>query len=202
MKTAVCCLAMVGSTVLAGCAVQPPTSAEQLATDRPGYVRGYLAPEQLPASREFLLPPPAAASAAFSADREVYRATRSLRDTPRWTQAVEDAELGFPNAARVFSCALNLDISPEATPHLNMLLRRVRADASRANDQAKKLYQRQRPYLALGETSCTPQKKHKNDSYPSGHSSIGWAWALVLAEIAPGQADAVFARGLVLARAG
>lgn len=33
------------------------------------------------------------------------------------------------------------------------------------------------------------------DSYPSGHSSIGWAWALALAEIVPERADAILARG-------
>jgi acid phosphatase (class A) len=77
-----------------------------------------------------------------------------------------------------------------------MLIRRVRADASRANDKAKDLYNRKRPYVAHGDTSCTPKEKHKDDSYPSGHSSIGWAWALVLAEIAPDRADAIFARAL------
>ncbi len=35
----------------------------------------------------------------------------------------------------------------------------------------------------------------KPDSYPSGHASIGWAWALSLAEIAPDRADALLARG-------
>lgn len=31
--------------------------------------------------------------------------------------------------------------------------------------------------------------------YPSGHASIGWATALVLAELAPGRTDALLARG-------
>ncbi|HBP04833.1 MAG TPA: phosphatase, partial [Stenotrophomonas sp.] len=35
----------------------------------------------------------------------------------------------------------------------------------------------------------------KNGSYPSGHTSIGWAWALILSEIAPDRADAIQARG-------
>ena len=36
----------------------------------------------------------------------------------------------------------------------------------------------------------------RNDgSYPSGHSAIGWAWALILAEAAPDRADAILARG-------
>lgn len=33
-------------------------------------------------------------------------------------------------------------------------------------------------------------------SYPSGHSAIGWAWALVLSELAPEQQNALLARGL------
>lgn len=182
---------------LASCAAMtPPTSPDVLSGGRPGYVIGYLKPEQLPSSQMFLPPPPAAGSAALAADEEVYKSTRVLRDTPRWTLATKDADLTFPNAASTFSCALGMPISQEVTPHLNMLIRRVRADASRANDKAKDLYKRKRPYLAHDDVCCTPNEKHKDDSYPSGHSSIGWAWALVLAEIAPDRADAIFARGL------
>lgn len=32
-------------------------------------------------------------------------------------------------------------------------------------------------------------------SYPSGHAAIGWAWGLVLAELAPERAPALLARG-------
>jgi len=35
----------------------------------------------------------------------------------------------------------------------------------------------------------------KDGSYPSGHTAIGWAWALVLTEIPPDRADAILARG-------
>ena len=35
----------------------------------------------------------------------------------------------------------------------------------------------------------------KDGSYPSGHTAIGWAWALILCEIAPERADAILARG-------
>lgn len=182
---------------IAGCAAAtPPTSPDGLSGGRPGYVIGYLQPAELPNGQVFLPPPPTAGSAALAADEEVYKFTRTLRDTPRWALATKDADLTFPSAAETFSCSLGMPISQEATPHLNMLIRRVRADASRANDKAKDLYKRKRPYLAHGDLSCTPQEKHKDDSYPSGHSSIGWAWALVLAEIAPDRTDAIFARGL------
>ncbi len=34
---------------------------------------------------------------------------------------------------------------------------------------------------------CTPEdeeKLRKDGSYPSGHTALGWAWALILTEIA------------------
>lgn len=45
-----------------------------------------------------------------------------------------------------------------------------------------------RPFAFYGVSTCntTEQDKlAKNGSYPSGHTSIGWATALVLAEINP-----------------
>jgi acid phosphatase (class A) len=48
------------------------------------------------------------------------------------------------------------------------------------------------------ERSCTPADESglaKNGSYPSGHSTIGWGWALILTELVPDNADAILARG-------
>lgn len=189
----------LAAALSAGCASvatqAPPTELPEV---RPGYVAGYLQPNELPDSLAMLLPPPAAGSAALVADQETYRSTRVLRDTPRWGLAARDAELAFPKATGHFSCVLAMPISAEATPHLNMLLRRVRMDASRATDKAKDHYKRPRPFMVTGDAICTPkeQARMKPDSYPSGHSSIGWAWALVLAEVAPDRANAIFTRGL------
>lgn len=183
--------------VLAGCATvaPPPTDLPEV---RPGYVAGYLQPNQLPDGVALVPTPPVAGSAAAAADEEAYRAARRLKDTPRWALAAKDAELRFPQATGVFSCALGMGISAEATPHLNMLLRRVRMDSSRANDKPKDHYKRPRPFMVTKEPSCTPgeEARMKPDSYPSGHASIGWAWALTLAEVAPDRADAILARGL------
>lgn len=180
----------------AGCAsVTPPTELPEV---RPGYVAGYLQPNELPDSKTLVPPPPAPGSAAMAADMEAYRVAGALRDTPRWSQAAKDAELLFPKATEHFSCALDIPISAEATPHLNMLLRRVRMDSSRSTDKAKDYYKRPRPFQATGEVSCTPKEESrmKADAYPSGHASIGWAWALVLTEAAPDRADVILARGL------
>jgi acid phosphatase (class A) len=182
-------LVIFATALASGCAtVAPPTSPDDLPQVRRNYVIGYLQPAELP--------PPAAGSAALVADEDAYRSTRKLRDTPRWALATKDADLEFPHAAETFSCALAMPVSAQATPHLNMLLRRVRADASRATDKAKEHYKRRRPFAVYGEASCMPGEKFRDDSYPSGHASIGWAWALVLAEIAPERANAILPRGL------
>ena len=49
-----------------------------------------------------------------------------------------------------------------------------------------------------GQPVCTPEEEEllrKDGSYPSGHTALGWAWALILTEIAPDRADAILARG-------
>lgn len=189
------CMA-VASVALAGCAgvAPPPTDLPEV---RPGYIAGYLAPGQLPDTAALLPPPPAAGSAALAADEEMYQAASKLAGTERWKLAAADADLTFPNAARVYQCALGMAISKEATPHLYMLLRRVRMDSSRANDRPKDLYKRPRPFQVTREPSCAPkdEPRQKPDAYPSGHASIGWAWALTLAEVAPDRADAILERG-------
>lgn len=190
-------LIVLAAAFAAGCATVAPPPTE-LPEVRPGYVAGYLQPGQLPDGVALLPPPPAPGSAALAADEEAYKATRKLRDSPRWALAAKDAELRFPKATEHFSCALGIAISAEATPHLNMLLRRVRMDSSRANDKPKDHYKRPRPFMVSKEPSCMPSgdAKAKPDSYPSGHASIGWAWALTLAEVAPDRADAILARGV------
>ena len=187
--------ALASPCVLGASIAEPPIRLPEV---KPGYVAGYLKPAELPDGLALLSPPPAPGSALLAADEELERSLRKLRDTPRWALATKDAELRFPQATAHFSCTLDMPISEEATPHLNMLLRRVRMDASRANDTVKDHYKRPRPFMVTGEAICTPEERGRsqNDSYPSGHASIGWAWALALAELAPERANALFKRGL------
>ena len=164
----------------------------------PGVLAGYLAPDTLPNSLALIAPVPAEGSAAFALDKEVSRTNLFLRDTPRWDLAIRDAELTFPEAATTFSCALGVAITEQDTPHLYLLLRRTLADSGLSTYSAKKHYQRKRPFMVNEAPTCTPaeeKKLRKDGSYPSGHTAIGWAWALILTEIVPDSADAILARG-------
>lgn len=195
--------ALAALAALAGCQTAPPappTSPDVVGEFRAGsgYLKGYLDRQQLPDSLALLPPPPAAGAVEAAADLAIYRSTRALRDTPRWALASADDNLKFPKAADVFSCALDLPISQEATPHLNMLLRRTLLDAGLSTYGAKDHHKRQRPFVALKEGTCAPASEAalaKDGSYPSGHAALGWAWALALAGIAPDRADAVLQRG-------
>lgn len=184
---------------LTGCAsvdtVKIPSDVPEI---HPGLLAGYLDTESLPNSLELIPPPPEQGSAAMALDEEISKKTLELQDTQRWSLAIEDANLHFPEAAGAFSCALGIPITQEDTPHLYMLLRRSAADAGLSTYQAKTHYQRNRPFMENNAPVCTPEdeeKLRKDGSYPSGHTALGWAWALILTEIAPDRADAILARG-------
>ncbi len=125
------------AALLAGCQTSPPTSPQDVGEYRAGsgYLNGYLNPKQLPDSLALLPPPPAPGSAQQAADLDTFNRTRALRDTPRWTLAAKDANLKFPAATSTFECALQIPISQEATPNLNMLLRRTLLDAGLAIEE-------------------------------------------------------------------
>lgn len=194
---------LAAAAMLAGCQTAPPAPPTDPAVvgefrAGSGYLKGYLDRKQLPDSLALLPKPPADGSAEAAADLAVHRATRALRDTPRWALAAADDNLKFPKAAEVYSCTLGLPISQDATPHLNMLLRRTLLDAGLSTYAAKDTYKRQRPFAALQEGTCAPASEAalaKDGSYPSGHAALGWAWALVLTGIAPDRADALLQRG-------
>jgi acid phosphatase (class A) len=165
---------------------------------RPGLLMGYLPKGTFPNSLALLPAPPSPGSAAYALDEDVARKSVALRGTPRWTQAAVDADLSFPHAAGIFSCALNAPITEEHTPHLYQLLRRTLTDAGLSTYAAKDHYKRARPFVVDKEAICTPAEQAdiaKDGSYPSGHTAVGWAWALILSEIAPDQTDAILSRG-------
>lgn len=209
LKISLRLLPLLGAAAwLTGCATRvgtpvsavPTTDATQVGEIRAGsgILRGYLDRAALPNSLTLLPPPPAKGSSQAAADEAVFRQTRSFEGTARWTLAVQDANLHFPEAAGTYACALGVDIDATRTPHLNMLLRRTLADAGLSTYRAKDHYNRTRPFVELKAGSCTPAEEArlaKDGSYPSGHSALGWAWALMLAELAPERADAVLARG-------
>jgi acid phosphatase (class A) len=164
----------------------------------PGYLIGYLTKEQRTNSLALLPPPPAKDSAMQAADEAASKAAYALKGTPRWDQAALDAGAEFPAATDTFSCALGVQISPTDTPNLYRLMRRSWMDGMMSGSVAKKEYKRERPFAVHKEVTCRPadEEELKHDpSYPSGHTAMGWAWALILIELAPDRMDQLLMRG-------
>jgi len=163
-----------------------------------GILQGYLSEHELPNSLSLVPPPPEEGSAAYALDIEVAEKYVSSTDEARKKQATADAHLGFPEAVEAFNIILDTKISEESTPNLYMILRRTLADAGLSTYAAKNHYQRKRPFMVNNAPICTPEEKEglrKDGSYPSGHTAIGWAWSLILAEVFPDQVDEIFKRG-------
>ncbi len=182
----------------AGASAARANEAPPVPEIRAGILKGYLPKEAVPDSAALLPPPPAVGSAAAALDQDVARANLALRDTDRWRLAAMDANLQFPEAAGAFACALGAPVSEQDTPRLYQMLRRVMTDAGFATFAGKDKYQHARPFMLDGQPICTPDKEQNlraQGSYPSGHTSVGWAWALVLAEASPDQGTAILERG-------
>ncbi len=193
----ICSLALI--SVLTGC-TSPDSSADKSSSVSPTTVNisGFLAADARPASFTLIPPPPGVKTAIFEADKQTYLVTREYRNTPRWEQAREDANLSLPEATDAFSCALGVSISPAQTPETYKLMAKSMEDADRSDDIPKKTYHRQRPFMYFDQQTCTPEHEaflRKNGSYPSGHTTIGWTWALVLGQIAPDRSDDIYRRG-------
>lgn len=113
--------------------------------------------------------------------------------------AVDDAALGKNWVNDVFGEAFGYEITPANTPELCRLLENMRQDAGDLSTRhAKNHYMRTRPFVYWNEPTATPDHEpflRTNGSYPSGHTAIGWATALVLAEINPEAATEILKRG-------
>jgi hypothetical protein len=83
------------------------------------------------------------------------------------------------------------------TPEIYKLLVTSLATTDPMRKEVKAFYHRQRPF----ERYDDPMPSHEEDelrgegSYPSGHSLRGWGISLLLAQIAPQRASAIFSRG-------
>lgn len=181
------------AVALAATLAIPASPKEQL--------QGYLAPGEFDVT-PILEPAPRPGDPRYETDRKIFRATRALIGSARWRLATSDAELGTPALMRDFSCALGVQLTPEAAPRLATVLTRASRDTAEQTGHAKEVFQRQRPFVIDHGKICQPaselydqRRGRMSYDYPSGHTTNGWTWALVLASLAPDRAQQIQARG-------
>jgi len=120
-------------------------------------------------------------------------------DSSRWQLANTDEEMSYNRFSQAFGTAIN----SATTPFLMHLLDRVEWDVQGVAFDAKSFYNRPRPFQRFQlahvcgtEKPPAPEVPMKGgSSYPSGHTSFGWATVLILAEVAPARAQSLLARG-------
>lgn len=186
------------STLLPGCASKKYLSDLTSDYELPsGLMKGYLTFTELPNSLVLIPPPPEEGSAAYELDMESDRVLLGTEDSARWQQAIADANLEFPEAIESFSAIVEIPINENETPYLYLLLQRTLTDAVLSTYFAKSHYNRPRPFMVDGSSTCFPEleKQLTDGSYPSGHAAAGWAWALIFCELFPGQSNYLLERG-------
>lgn len=159
----------------------------------------FLQEGDLPNSYIILPAPPDGGSIMFLNDQARYNWGKMQRNTPRGDQAVTDARVSGNGVPEAFSEAFGIEINEDETPEILKLIIGMREDAGDLGTrEAKNYYNRQRPFSFYDEMTCNPEQQEElstNGSYPSGHTSIGWATALVLAEINPDRQNEILKRG-------
>ena len=186
-------------------ALSPARAAEQSApsigadTTKPGKpaVKPYLTDETAPDPLKILPPPPALHSPLENADHAAFTATRSLKGGARWNLAANDVSEGAAAVLENFACVLGIHIDQARVPTTLNLLERSRLDLARATRIPKVHYRRLRPFVGNESPICVQRTQMLADSfsYPSGHATQGWAYALIMAALVPDKATAILARG-------
>ena len=161
----------------------------------------YFSFRELPNMLKWAPAPPDTMGAAFTYDIMQYMWGKQMRQNKeRADIAIRDAVYSLECIAQEFSEPFGLTISEENTPEIWKLLRDAKATCENISGFPKYYYKRKRPFVRFQEPTATPQfepELRRNFSYPSGHTILGWASALLLTEINPERADTILARGMM-----
>jgi acid phosphatase (class A) len=145
---------------------------------------------------EVLPPAPVPGDPRYESDREMFKMTRKLQGTPRWALATNDVSWANDIMLHNFSCAMGVDVTSAKAPKLVALLQKAGGDTQRETNVAKNFYKRARPFRIDAGPICQPESDLADSyDYPSGHTTGGWTWALVLADVVSDHASAILARG-------
>ena len=113
------------------------------------------------------------------------------RTPERLAQARQDDEVEDVTAiAEVLGPAFSL----ERFPATARLFADLRNEDSVAAKQAKAFFKRERPFLNDRALDVCDDGHDRKNSYPSGHATMGFAAAAVLADLMPGNAQVILAR--------
>lgn len=169
------------------------------ATMKPGSnAPAYFAQEEMPDLVKCLPAPPVPGSDGFAYDSLRYEWGKVQRLDPVKAETVNrDALWQLDSVIAIFSEPFGMEINKEKTPQIYTALLYGMATIELIRIQPKAYFHRQRPFERFHEHMLTTWEEEGiagEGSYPSGHTIRGWSAAMILSEINPAAADALFQR--------
>jgi acid phosphatase (class A) len=135
-------------------------------------------------------PPPAPGSASAARDLAVVLTAQGHRTPEQVAAARADVELDPFRYADVLGPAFNAAKLPRTAAYLQA----ASDDAKALYEVPKQRFDRPRPFAASAEVQPVVDKP-RSASYPSGHATLGFLWAILLADLVPEKGAALFERG-------
>lgn len=159
----------------------------------------YVFLNDMPDAGIYLPPPPEMLSPQYADDFAQWQWGKTVRPTDRGQQANDDSQWGIKGMIRVHQETLGFEITKEKTPAIYKLLYNVLWTENLSTHNAKRKYMRTRPFAQYNEHTWgrfdNERELRFNGSYPSGHTALGWATALVLSEMVPELQDTLLRTG-------
>jgi acid phosphatase (class A) len=140
---------------------------------------------------QILPPPPPDGSPAAKAEMDEIHRIQKARTPEDFARADTDDKTEDVTA---FAAVMGPGFDLKVLPKTALLFADVRAEEKAAAKLAKDFFKRNRPWIVDPSLKSCAQDDPPQSSYPSGHATMGYAMAVVLAALAPEKAQAIMAR--------
>ncbi len=146
-----------------------------------------------------ILPPPPAEGSAESLDE---RAELQRIDATRTPDAFAAAKHDDDTKdASIFASILGPKFDLKQLPKTDALFQQLRVEEKAAAKRGKAFFARKRPWIEDSSLHPCSTDDDANSSYPSGHATMGFSFAAVMARLVPEKSQAFMTRAATYGRA-
>jgi len=166
---------------------------------------GYLSKNKIIDITSIIGAPPTIDSLKFANDKAISEPVYSINhDSEEYKQATMSSEDSVEELMNSFSESFGQELSIDKTPAIYKILSKLIIDANNSKNMAKIFYKRQRPYVFFDRQPCVlvleDSDSVENFSYPSGHTTRAWTFALLLTSLKNNNTIALFDKAKSIGR--
>jgi acid phosphatase (class A) len=172
---------------IAAISLTTPALAQEAVKPKPALM---LSAAELDPAR-LLAPQPAEGSSRAKAELAELHAIEAARTPDALAHARSD---DVTKDASIFAGVMGPGFDLAKLPATAKLMGDVRREEKAVADRAKAFYQRKRPWIVDTSLQSCSREDEPLSSYPSGHATMGYSMAVVLADIAPAKGQDLLAR--------